>query len=131
VACIVATPSRQRLRKYVFLKGKTFKIVNNSLAAWPRSGEIDLMELRGNRNLRDPNNGNIHVGVEQAASTMHFGPAWNVNAWPTAHYSQNRSPGFNVGYHVYRLRWTDSYIQFFIDGVSIGTVNAGKEKIKK
>lgn len=51
------------------------------------SGEIDLMESRGNRDLRDPNRGNEHVGVEQFGSTMHFGPRWDINGWPTAHYT--------------------------------------------
>lgn len=34
---------------------------------WPRSGEIDLMETRGNQNLY---NGATNIGVEQAGSTM-------------------------------------------------------------
>lgn len=42
---------------------------------WPASGEIDLMELRGNRNLFS---GATHVGNQQAGSTMHFGPRSDV-----------------------------------------------------
>ncbi len=38
---------------------------------WPASGEIDLLEQRSNRQLYS---GNTNVGVEQAGSTMHFGP---------------------------------------------------------
>lgn len=38
---------------------------------WPMSGEIDLQELRSNRQLYD---GAVNVGVNQAGSTMHFGP---------------------------------------------------------
>lgn len=34
---------------------------------WPQSGEIDITEIRGNRQLY---NGNVNVGVEQAGSTM-------------------------------------------------------------
>lgn len=34
---------------------------------WPMSGEIDLMELRGNRNLMS---GATNIGVEQTGSTM-------------------------------------------------------------
>jgi hypothetical protein len=42
------------------------------------------MEQRGNRNLF---NGATNVGVEQTGSTMHFGPQWDVNGWPTAHHT--------------------------------------------
>lgn len=44
---------------------------------WPRSGEIDLMEARGNRALYS---GNVNVGTEQAGSTMHYGPRWDVSS---------------------------------------------------
>lgn len=37
------------------------------------------MEQRGNRNLVDPNRGNLNVGVEHTGSTMHFGPQWDVS----------------------------------------------------
>lgn len=40
---------------------------NSVYGGWPMSGEIDIMELRGNRNLFD---GNTNVGVEQTGSTM-------------------------------------------------------------
>lgn len=89
---------------------------------WPRSGEIDLMELRGNRQLFS---GNTNVGVEQAGSTMHFGPSPDQNGWPTTHFTRNQFPGFDVNFHVYRLIWTPSYIQFEIDGRVVGNVPAG------
>lgn len=38
---------------------------------WPISGEIDMMESRGNRNLFD---GTVNVGVQQATCMMQFGP---------------------------------------------------------
>lgn len=47
---------------------------------WPQSGEIDLMETRGNRQLFHEN---TNLGVEQAGSTIHFGPSHsNKNHWP-------------------------------------------------
>lgn len=64
---------------------------NDTYGGWPRSGEIDLMEQRGNRNYRNPNQNNIHVGVEQTGSTMHFGPQWDINGWPTAHYTVRKN----------------------------------------
>jgi len=44
---------------------------DNVYGGWPTSGEIDLLEQRSNRQLYD---GNVNVGVNQAGSTMHFGP---------------------------------------------------------
>jgi beta-glucanase (GH16 family) len=88
---------------------------------WPRSGEIDLMELRGNRQLFS--NG-VNVGVEQAGHTMHFGPAWNINGWPTAHGTKNRVPGFDRNFHLYKLVWTEWDMQFYIDGELILKVEA-------
>lgn len=89
---------------------------------WPMSGEIDLMELRGNRDLWS---GATHVGNQQAGSTMHFGPAWNVNGWPTAHYTRNQNPGFDANFHNYKLVWTPTSIQFLIDNNEVGIVHAG------
>lgn len=92
---------------------------------WPRSGEIDLLELRGNRNLFS---GPLNVGVEHAGSTMHFGPNWNFNGWPTSHFNRNQVPGYDANFHNYRLRWTQNQIQFFYDGNLVGTVDAGTGK---
>lgn len=87
---------------------------------WPRSGEIDLMEGRGNRNLF---NGNTNVGTEQIGSTLHFGPQWDVNGFMTAHYEKNSNPGFNEGFHNYKLEWTENYIKFYVDNNLVGDVD--------
>lgn len=90
---------------------------------WPRSGEIDISEIRGNLNLHDENG--VHVGVQQHGSTMHWGPEWNVNGFLNTHWTRNSNPGFDAGFHTYRVRWTDQYLEFFLDGGSIGRVDAG------
>jgi hypothetical protein len=94
----------------------------NVYGDWPRSGEIDLAEARGNRRLFA---GNVNVGVEQVGSTLHFGPRWDVNGWSTAHAEKNRSPGFDRDFHNYKMVWTPERIQFFIDNQHIGTIEAG------
>lgn len=90
---------------------------------WPRSGEIDLLESRGNRRLFA---GNTNVGSEQVGSTLHFGPRWDANGWPTAHYEKNSRPSFSDTFHVYRMVWTPNLIQFLVDGNIVGTVEAGE-----
>jgi beta-glucanase (GH16 family) len=91
--------------------------------SWPASGEIDLLESRGNRRLFD---GNTNVGTEQVGSTLHFGPRWDVNGWQTAHYTRNSRPAYNEGFHTYKMVWTPNYIQFIVDNVVLGTVDAGE-----
>lgn len=90
---------------------------------WPTSGEIDVMEMRGNRALFADGG---HVGVEQASSTIHFGPSPSVkNQWPKAHFARNQGPGFHDGFHLYRFVWTPSGLSFYIDNVHLATVDAG------
>jgi beta-glucanase (GH16 family) len=90
---------------------------------WPRSGEIDLMEMRGNRQLF---NGDINVGVEQAGHTLHYGPNWDQNGWPMAHGTKNRIPGFDQDFHNYTLVWSEEGLHFFIDGESIINMESGE-----
>lgn len=80
------------------------------------------MEARANAALFS--NGG-HVGVEQAASTMHFGPVAGVNGFMTAHYTRNQQPGFDLDFHLYKLIWTETQIEFFIDNISLGVVHSG------
>lgn len=91
---------------------------------WPRSGEIDIVELRGNRNYVDKNG--EPIGVEQVASTLHFGPLWNQDPYETAHYKRNDASGFNHGFHNYTFVWDESGIRFFIDQIEIGFVDVGE-----
>lgn len=89
---------------------------------WPRSGEIDLMESRGNRFLYAQGG---HVGTEQVGSTLHFGPQSGVNGWPTAHRTKNRVPGWNEDFHLYKLVWTTNSLQFYYDNEHIETISVG------
>lgn len=80
------------------------------------------MEARGNHALFS--NGG-HVGIEQTASTMHFGPQEGINGFLTSHFHRNRIPGFDVDFHLFKLIWTPYQIEFFVDNVSLGTVHSG------
>jgi len=90
---------------------------------WPNSGEIDIMESRGNRDLRSPSG--QHIGSELAGSTLHFGPGWPHNGWWAAHGEKNTpgGQGFDRAYHIYEVEWTPSYIRFRIDGELIKSVD--------
>lgn len=95
----------------------------DTYGGWPACGEIDLLEMRGNENLFDET---VNVGINQAGSTMHFGPDPGHNGWPTAHANRNQIPPYTDGFHRYRLRWTPTQIQFFYDNHHINTVKAGE-----
>lgn len=95
---------------------------HNAYSGWPRSGEIDLLESRGNTLLFDEANRN--VGVKQVSSTLHFGPYWNVNGFENANFAKNDElTGFNENFHIYRVGWTPESIQFSVDNEVVGTIN--------
>lgn len=91
---------------------------------WPRSGEIDLLEARGNLKLVD-HWGNS-IGTQQISSTLHFGPRWDFNAFYTASYTRNNVAGYNNDFHKYELVWNEQGIRFLVDGNEIGFVDVGK-----
>lgn len=89
---------------------------------WPRSGEIDLIESRGNREYQ--NGEGKHIGVEHFGSTLHFGPRWDQNAYWAANFAMRSQPGegYNKGFHRFLMEWTPECILFCIDGHEIGKV---------
>jgi len=93
---------------------------NNVYGSSPRSGEIDLMEARGNRDFRAWNS---QIGVKQFSSTLHFGPSPEHNGFSTASFVQNRKSGFNDGFHVYKLMWNTTNIEFYVDNKLYGPVD--------
>lgn len=78
---------------------------------WPHSGEIDMMEGRGNRLMW--HNG-VHIGSEQVASTLH-------NSYGYRSIPFNSAAGFVDDYHTYTMEWTPNHITFGVDGQS-GTI---------
>lgn len=50
---------------------------------WPASGEIDIVESRGNADYKDTNG--KPFGTEWMASTMHWGPYYGQNAYLKTH----------------------------------------------
>jgi beta-glucanase (GH16 family) len=85
----------------------------NAYGGWPASGEIDIMESRGNLNYYS---GGVHIGKEQASSTLHFGPYWPYNGYERATVATQNSRGFDSEFHTYGVEWTNEHIRFTIDG---------------
>lgn len=92
---------------------------------WPRSGEIDFIEGRGNTQYLNDNG--EHIGVEHFGSTVHFGPNWDQNGYSTALFATRSKPGigFNNNFHRYTMEWSPQCIIFCIDGRQIGRIDVG------
>lgn len=89
-------------------------------STWPASGEIDIMESRGNKQLYYWTGANI--GTQQVTSTLHFGPNSHYDPYKYAHFEINNKSGFDIDFHKYQMVWTPTYIQFLINDVETGKV---------
>lgn len=69
---------------------------------WARSGEIDIMEGRGNQDL----GGSNQIGVEQYGVTLHFANMGSNTNWQKAHFSHQEPKGLNAAFHIYKMEWT-------------------------
>jgi len=77
---------------------------------WPRSGEIDLMESRGN----DPGYG--AGGRDFFSSALHWGPSALSDGYTkTIGFYQKLRSDYSNGFHTYGLEWNEKYLFFYID----------------
>lgn len=96
--------------------------IKSKYGAWPRSGEIDLLEARCNEKYGD----NVQIGVEQMGSALHFGPQRGQDAYRTSvFYKNNATVNFHQAFHEYEVIWNANGVQFNVDGAKIGYVPAG------
>ncbi|MDG3005525.1 glycoside hydrolase family 16 protein [Paludisphaera mucosa] len=68
---------------------------------WPCSGEIDVMEARG----QDPH---------RVSGTIHFGSPWPANVHAEETYAFPPGQSF-ADYHVYAVEWEPGEIRWFVD----------------
>lgn len=79
--------------------------------SWPASGEIDLLESRGNEPSRY--NGE---GRDYARSSLHWGPSYDQNR----HYLTSKSVKLDDnGYHIYTLDINEDGLTTKVDGQTI------------
>lgn len=90
---------------------------------WPASGEIDIVESRGNRFLTD--NFGAHKGVNAAGQTLHWGPFFPYNGYLRT--TGERQGNFGDAFHRYQVEWDANSIRLLIDDnvVTTATPPAG------
>lgn len=76
--------------------------VNNIYGPWPRSGEIDIMEMRGQ----------VSSSIE---STVHFGASRSDRTYVGSRMIDFNTD-FSAQYHIYSFEWTNSSMTWFLDG---------------
>ena len=82
---------------------------HNAYGTWPASGEIDIMESRGN-DASYPGGGNNQFG-----STLHWGPDWSTNQWPKTHQTYTYSQSLASDFHIYGLYWDQNGLYTYFD----------------
>lgn len=84
----------------------------NEYGGWPASGEIDIMESRGN-SASYPSG-----GVNTFGSTLHWGPDWTKNAFSKTHKTYTHSADLSDDFHIYGLHWDENGIYTYFDDPS-------------
>jgi len=79
---------------------------HSNYGGWPRSGEIDITEYRGQR-------------PHQILGTLHFGPAWDKKG--QAGYERDFPQDFSKNFHTFGLDWNVDRIQWLIDDQVVHT----------
>lgn len=78
---------------------------------WPRSGEIDIAESKGNDAETYP------IGNNIVSSALHWGTAWQNDAYMKSHgeWGSKRTK-YSDGFHSYGLEWSEKYLFTWLDG---------------
>ncbi|KAI6249373.1 Beta-1,3-glucan-binding protein [Erysiphe necator] len=86
--------------------------VNATYGMWPASGEIDIMESRGNNHTYAQGGNNV------VSSTLHWGPDIANDAWWR---TNSKRTSLHTTYakteHTFGLEWSQKYIFTYIDTV--------------
>jgi len=87
---------------------------------WPASGEIDLVESRGNLDM--VNEQGRQMGHLHGGATLHWGPFFEFNSW------ERTAEFVDWDYslmHTYGVEWDEDSLRFFFDGNLIRTIDPG------
>jgi len=84
--------------------------VNSTYGPWPMSGEIDIVESRGN-GPEYP-----YQGANYVRGTLNWGPTSWLNAgWKTFGWWYMKRGTFADTFHTYSLEWDEKFIRMYVD----------------
>ncbi|OCH85862.1 concanavalin A-like lectin/glucanase [Obba rivulosa] len=84
--------------------------VNDTYGPWPMSGEIDIMESRGN-GIDYPDQ-----GIDYVRGSLNWGPLTFLNGVAkTFGWWNTRRSTFADGFHTYALEWSPKFMRFYVD----------------
>ncbi len=104
---------------------------HNAYGDWPASGEIDIIETRGNKQLTTSadNPDGPSIGGAQTCSTVHKGPFYGADLFMDTHACQMSSSGvWSDAFHTWVMSWTPDGVNLTVDGQLYGqfdTPNGG------
>ncbi|OQS07793.1 hypothetical protein THRCLA_00211, partial [Thraustotheca clavata] len=90
---------------------------DNKYGPWPSSGELDIMESRGNGPNYTDDRGDP-IGNNRFSSCFHFGPAWNKDGYPIAVNDTKALPdGRSYGdeFHTFGFYWDQDEMYSYVD----------------
>jgi len=91
---------------------------DNVYGPWPNSGEIDIMESRGNGPSYIADTGQ-HMGCDSYGATLHWGPAYNVDGFAETMGTHTlKNSDFSKDFHIFGLYWSPDEIIFYVDDIS-------------
>ncbi|RFU31185.1 hypothetical protein B7463_g5181, partial [Scytalidium lignicola] len=86
--------------------------VNDTYGGWPRSGEIDIAESRGNNHTYHQGGNNI------MSSALHWGPnSANDGFWRTNNKRQALHSTYSDKFHTFGLEWSEKYLYTYVDSL--------------
>ncbi|KAK0213777.1 GH16 beta-1,3-glucan recognition protein [Armillaria fumosa] len=84
--------------------------VDNAYGMWPLSGEIDIMESRGN-GISYPRQGSNYV-----RGSLNWGPvSWFNAVAKTYGWWTLRRGSYADDFHTYSIEWTDKFMRIYVD----------------
>lgn len=81
---------------------------DNQYGGWPSSGEIDIMESRGNPPSYPPG------GYDTFGSTLHWGITYQSDFYAKTH-AEKKGIDLTADFHIYGLIWNETYIGTYLD----------------
>ena len=93
---------------------------NDTYGQWPRSGEMDIMESKGNLDYLCYGD---YEGHQKMGNTMHWGPSPSENGFQlTNWYRRDTQQPYGDYFHTFGMLWDENHVEFTVDGDLTGEV---------